>query len=147
MNISAMIAARSRTCGRWRNATRRKTVRNARAYRARHPDGAEFLLHLFRKTQGTRHQRALRQRAEECWRIQGLASARLRLLLRQAFAPGKANQKWREKLSDRAAVDDQSLITASRVRRSRGQFSPVALDDNIWAVIERPCCHVLHQRD
>ena len=55
-----------------------------------------------------------RQRAQDGRRIQGLARAGLRLLLDQAFAAGEEDQKRRQELSDRAAVDDQPLIPVCR---------------------------------
>ena len=77
---------------------------------ARDPDGAEFLLHAVRQAQGTRYQRAQRQRPKDRRRIQGVAWTGLRLLLDQAFTPCQAVQERREKLSDRASVDDQPLM-------------------------------------
>ena len=47
---------------------------------ARDPDRAGVLLHAVGQAESHRHQRAQRPRAEDAWRIQGLARPRLRLL-------------------------------------------------------------------
>src|SRR5258708_39569613 len=90
---------------------------------ARDPDGAEFPLHAASRAQGPRHQRTLSQRAEDRRRIQGLAWARLRLLLDQAVAPCEEDQKRCKEFSDRAAVDDQPLTAISSVRFSRPRIA------------------------
>ena len=50
---------------------------------ARDPHRAGVLLHAVRQAESARHQRTQRQRAEDAWRIQGLARSGLRLLFEQ----------------------------------------------------------------
>ena len=76
---------------------------------ARYLEGPQFPVLAGGQAESARHQRAQRQRAQDAGRIQGLARARLRLLLGQTFAPCQQDQERREKFPDRAPLDDQSL--------------------------------------
>jgi hypothetical protein len=80
---------------------------------ARDSDSAEFLLHARGETQSPCHQREIGACAEDRRRVQGITRAGMWLLFDQTFAACQENQKWLEKLSDRAALDDQPLMAAN----------------------------------
>src|SRR3954451_4780547 len=102
---------------------------------SRDPDCPELLLHAVGDAQGSRRQRAQHARAADAGAIQGLARSRLRLLLHgkklvgqeligqeKAGATGDQDQERRQGFSDRAALDDQSLIHAAISNRVEEQF-------------------------
>src|ERR1700757_4231318 len=121
-----------------RRSAKLPALRGDRA--ARDPDRAEFLLHAVGQAQGDRHQRAQRACAEDARSVQGLARARLRLLLRQeAGAADDQDQERRKGLSHRTALDDQPLAVALRPHNNYHHHLPWTVQ---WLV---PTSHSGHK--